>query len=418
MRRLVDNPVRRYAWGSVEAIPRLLHVEPDGSPQAELWLGAHERGASRLLGPDGSTCLLDAVRSDPESHLGPGWSPAGRMPFLAKVIAIARPLSLQVHPDAVLAARWYAEEEARGIGRAERHRSCPDDVAKVEMVWALSEFRALCGFRPVEESVRWLEALDVAVLKPTAEALREGGTEALRTEVPRLLGPEAPTEAVSAIRARAEVLEHDPRWERSARVAVDLATRYPDDPAVALALLLRPLTLAPGEAMFVRAGQPHTYLAGTAFEVQANSDNVLRAGLTDKHVDPGLLVQALDTSGRGVAGIAGARVGDEEVFAPETDRFALAVLRRSGGAVPLPQLSGPQLFLCVDGDFTLTDAAERLRLVGGQAAYVPAVSAPLQVRGSGTLLRVTTGRAAPPAGAANARTAPRDRDRPRREPTP
>lgn len=418
MRRLVDNPIRRYAWGSVEAIPRLLGVDADGSPQAELWLGAHERGASHLAGPDGVACLLDVVRADPAAHLGPDWSRGGRMPFLAKVIATARPLSLQVHPDAALAARWYAQEEDRGIGRAERHRTCPDDVEKVEMVWALSEFRALCGFRPTAEAVDWLGALGLTALKPTAEALRAGGREALRAEVPRLLGLDAPTEAVAALRSRAEVLEHDPRWAVSARVAVDLAARYPGDPAVALALLLRPVTLAPGQAMFVRAGQPHSYLSGTAFEVQANSDNVLRAGLTDKHVDPDLLVQALDTSGRGVAAIAGARQGDEEVFAPDTDRFALAVLRRSEGAEPLPQLAGPQVFFCADGDFVLADGADRLRLVGGQAAYVPAVTAPLRARGKGTLLRVTTGRAVSGSGAANVRTESGDRDRSRRESTP
>jgi mannose-6-phosphate isomerase len=398
MRRLVDNPVRHYDWGSVDAIPRLLGTAPDGRPQAELWLGAHERAASRLQGSQdsqgsrGSVSLLDVVRADPPGQLGPAWAAGGRMPFLAKVIATAAPLSLQVHPDAEHAQRWYAEEEARGIGHAMEHRSCPDDVAKVEVVWALSEFRALCGFRPCDETVAWLAALDVTALKPTAEALRSRGPDALRAEVARLLRVEAPGEVVAAIRARSGVLVHDPRWGLSAQVAVELADRYPEDPAVGIALLMQPVVLAPGQAMFVRAGQPHSYLSGTAFELQANSDNVLRAGLTGKHVDVDLLLEALATDAGGVAAIAGVHEGDEEVFAPGTDRFALGVLREPTGNDPLPAVPGPQVFFCVDGEFRLGDTDGRLALVAGQAAYVPARSAAVRVRGAGTLLRVTTGR--------------------------
>jgi len=410
MRRLVDNPVQRYAWGSVEAIPRLLGAEPDGKPQAELWLGAHERAASRLLGPDGSASLLDVVRADPRAQLGEEWAAEGRMPFLAKVIATAAPLSLQVHPDAERARRWFAHEEALGIGRDMDKRCCPDQVAKVEMVWALSEFRALCGFRDTEETVRWLEVLDVPAFEPTAEALRRDGPEALRAEVARLLRIDAPHDVVAAVRARAGLLQHDRRWSPSARVATELATRYPDDPAVPMALLLRPLVLAPGEAMFVRTGQPHSYLSGAAFEVQANSDNILRAGLTGKHVDVDLLLEALVTSGEGVAAIAGVTRGDEEVFAPDTRRFALGIVRTASGREPLEDVPGPQMFLCVDGAFGLDDGTDVLDLRAGDAAYAPADAAAVRVRGDGTLLRVTTGRSgAPvPVGAENGNTQSRE----------
>jgi mannose-6-phosphate isomerase len=393
MRRLVDNPVQRYAWGSLDAIPRLLGVEPDGRPQAELWLGAHERAASRLSGPDGPVSLLDVVRADPDAELGAEWAAEGRMPFLAKVVATAAPLSLQVHPDAERARRWFAHEEALGLGRDVDKRCCPDEVAKVEMVWALSEFRALCGFRAVGQSVRWLETLDVTALGPTAEALRRDGPDALRAEVARLLRIEAPHEVVTAVRARAAMLQHDRRWTTSARVATDLATRFPDDPAVLMALLLRPLVLAPGEAMFVRTGQPHCYLSGAAFEVQANSDNIVRAGLTSKHVDVDLLLEALATSGDGVAAIAGVTRGEEEVFAPDTRRFALGVVHDADGREPLQHVPGPQVFLCVDGGFGLDDGTAALTLHAGEAAFVPAGSARVRVSGGGTLLRVTTGRA-------------------------
>jgi mannose-6-phosphate isomerase len=402
------NPVQRYAWGSVEAIPRLLGVPPDGEPQAELWLGAHERAASRVQMPgvgEEPVSLLDVVARDPLGELGESWSGDGRMPFLAKVIATGTPLSLQVHPDAEKATRWYAEEERRGLDPHLDTRTCPDDVAKAEMVLALTEFRALCGFRHCAEAVDWLEALDVAALKPTAESLRRHGREALRDEVARLLRLDSPADAVAALRARAEVLESDPRWGRSAQVVQELAALYPSDPAVAMALLLEPFALQPGEAMFVRPGQPHCYLSGTAFEVQANSDNVLRAGLTSKHVDVDLLLEALDTtdstgagSDAGVAAIAGVQVGDEQVFAPDTSRFALSVLRSADGVHPLPVVPGPQVLLCLDGEFTAADAHRPdagggVVLCRGESAYTPASAGPLRVRGSGRLLRVTTGRA-------------------------
>jgi mannose-6-phosphate isomerase len=393
MMRLVDNPVRHYAWGSVEAIPRLLGVEPDGRPQAELWLGAHERAGSRVLGPDGRTGLLDLVRDDPQAQLGTDWAHARRMPFLAKVIAVARPLSLQVHPDARLAARWCAHEEERGLAPTDPRRTCPDDVAKVEMVWALSEFRALCGFRALDEAVAWTDVLDVPALASTAGALRADGEPALRAVVQRLLALPDPPGTVARIAAAAATLRHDPRWAESAQAAADLAARYPDDPAVALALLLRPVRLAPGEAMFVAAGQPHCYLSGTAFEVQANSDNVVRGGLTDKHVEVDRLLEALDT-GEGVWEVTGVRHGPEEVFAPATGRFALGVVRRAEPGVRLAPVAGPQVLLCVDGEFRVaTGDEDALVLVAGESAWVPAGSGFLRAAGGGTLLRVTTGRA-------------------------
>jgi mannose-6-phosphate isomerase len=400
MTRRLRNPVRRYAWGSTQAIPRLLGVPPDGQPQAELWLGAHERAASRVAahgadvgaGDDETESLLDVVRRDPHSELGDAWAAGARMPFLAKVVAVAEPLSLQVHPNAERAAEGFAEEEARGVRRDAPRRSFPDDVAKVEMAWALSPFRALCGFRACDQAVAWLQALDVGVLKPTAEALRDHGRAALGPEVSRLLRLTSATETVAEVRARARVLHDDPRWRESAAVAADLAARYPHDPAVCLALLLEPWVLAPGEALVVRPGQPHCYLSGTAFEVQANSDNVLRAGLTGKHVDVDLLLQALDTGADHTgAAITAVRAGAEHVLAPDTDRFALSVLHDTDGAA-LPAVPGPQVFWCVDGPFWLADGTRETRLGDGESVYVSAIDGPPRVRGTGTLLRVTTGR--------------------------
>lgn len=390
--KLLDNPVRRCAWGSADAIPRLLGTAADGEPQAELWLGAHERLSSSVRTGDRSVPLGEMVASDPAGCLGAGWAALGRMPFLAKVIAVAQPLSLQVHPGATIAERGYQSENRAGLGRDHPRRNFPDPLAKTEMVFALEPFAVLCGFRPLADMSAWLDALAVPALKPTAEAVRLHGRAALADVTVRLLACPAAAELLADVSARCTSLAADPHWSVSAQVAGDLARRYPDDPAVALALLLEPRVLAPGEAMLVQVGQPHTYLRGTAVEVQANSDNVLRAGLTEKHVDVTALAEALDTGLDPASTVVASRRGCEQVFAPPTPLFALALIEQAAGD-DLPVVPGPQIFCCTDGSFDLADASGGLRLRRGQAAFAAAGDAHVRVRGSGQLLRVSTGRA-------------------------
>jgi len=386
MRRL-DNPVRRYAWGSVDAIPRLLGTEHDGEPQAELWMGAHERASSRVT--DGS--LWDVIAADPVGSLGPRWANGGRLPFLAKIVAVAAPLSLQVHPRAALAREWHAAEAAAGVGPDSDLRCCPDAVEKVEMVYAVSDFELLCGFRPLEELLAWLQRVDLAALRPTATALRSGGQAALPSECERLMTRVDPVEVTSDLLDREQILAGDPVWAASARPLLDLARRYPDDPAVCLALLLQPLRLAPAEVVLISPGQPHTYLAGTAFEVQTNSDNVIRAGLTGKHVDVPLLLRALDTTARGLARVPAHHVGAETVFTADTDGFTLSVVEEGEGR--LRTVCGPQVFCCLDGVFELDDADGTITLRQGQSAFAPADAGDVTVSGRGTLVRVAPGRA-------------------------
>ncbi len=385
----LTSTVRTYPWGSHTVIPELLgQPSPAVEPQAELWMGAHPDAPSRL--PDGRS-LDQAISADPALMLGDQvvqrFGP--RLPFLMKVLAADRPLSLQAHPTTEQAEAGFAAEEAAGIPRDDPARTFKDRFHKPEILCALTPVEALCGFRPVEESLHCLAKLQLPELKPTIAALARGG---LRTAVPQLLALSSKRRAslVAAVADKAGrfVAAHDPEFINTYRWATTLAESYPGDPGVVISLMCNHLRLAPGEAVFLPAGNLHAYLCGAGVEVMASSDNVLRGGLTSKHVDLAALIEVLDfTDGKvpvlhPVLGPGGLR------YPVPIDDFDLT--RCQLGVAPgVLTTSGPQLLLCTEGTATLSSPDGEQVLVQGQSAFVPA-GAPLSVRGPAILYRVTT----------------------------
>lgn len=238
--RIIQGVPQHYAWGDTTAIPSILGVPSDGTPWAEWWLGTHPDGASTLA--DGNP-LADA---------------SGDLPYLLKLLAAARPLSLQTHPNAEQAIAGYERGDYR------------DSNAKPELLCALTPFDGLCGFRPVAATESMLRELNLDAL---ATALHDG----LQSTVSALYRDEIDWHAVI----------DECRRHRSpeAELVTQLAEQYPNDPAVAVTLLLNRVHLRPGEALFLDAGNLHAYLSGVGVEVMGASDNVVRGGLTDKPVD-------------------------------------------------------------------------------------------------------------------------------------
>jgi mannose-6-phosphate isomerase len=386
---LLTNTVRHYPWGSRTVIPELLgQTSPADEPCAELWMGAHPDEPSVLS--DG-TPLDEAIERHPEVLLGPSVRArfGARLPFLMKVLAAEQPLSLQAHPTMEQAQAGFAAEEAAGVPRDDATRTFKDPFHKPELLLALTTFEALCGFRPVEESLHCLAKLQVSELKPTIAALARGG---LRAAVPQLLGlSEAARSAlVSAVAeaAGAFVAAHDPEFINTYRWAASLARSYPGDPGVVMSLMCNHLKLEPGEAVFLPAGNLHAYLSGAGVEVMASSDNVLRGGLTGKHVDLAALIEVLDfTDGRvpvihPVLGPGGLRY---PVPVEEFDLTRCQLDVQSGSLTT----RGPQLFLCTEGRAVLASVDGELVLEKGDSAFVPA-GAPLTARGPAVLYRATT----------------------------
>jgi mannose-6-phosphate isomerase len=400
MNRLL-NTVRPYAWGSTTAIPELLGTAPTGEPQAELWMGAHPGAPSRIDRGQGLIALDTVIDADPAGELGEStvkrFGP--RLPFLFKVLAAGAPLSLQVHPDLAQAKAGYADEEARGIPLDAPHRNYKDANHKPEMIVALTPFDGLCGFRRPTEAADLIDALDVPALTPYVDILRAHPEDkALREVLAAVLGaePDAMADTVRAATEAAARLAAVPGTAHAAAygACAKAAHSFPGDRGIIASMLLNQVRLQPGEALYLGAGVPHAYLDGLGVEIMANSDNVLRCGLTPKHIDvPELLrVVRFEAGDPGVLRPEAAADG-EELYAAPIDEFRLSRYLLAPGADPHTLGPGtPQILLCTSGEAQLRsgsgDTATDLTLVRGESAYVPAGEC-AELTGQGTVFRAT-----------------------------
>ncbi|MGH3310656.1 MAG: mannose-6-phosphate isomerase, class I [Streptomyces sp.] len=399
----LTNTVRPYAWGSTTTLPDFLGTPPTGEPQAELWMGAHPGAPSRLDRGHGAQALSDVIAADPEGELGPAAVHAfgPRLPFLLKLLAAAAPLSLQVHPDLAQARQGFAEEEARGVPLDAADRNYKDANHKPELICALTPFDGLCGFRRAAEAADLLSMLDVDGLKPYVDvlratpesaALREVLTALLTADRDEIAGTVA--EAAEAARRLADGAGNAGPYARSYAVYASLAPHYPGDPGVIAAMLLNYVRLRPGEALYLGAGVPHAYLDGLGVEIMANSDNVLRCGLTPKHVDVSELLRVVkfEPSDPGVLRPE-AGPGGEERYEVPIDEFRLSRHVLAPGAATRPlDARTPQVLLCTDGHVVLRGldpgGPGELTLERGQSAFVRA-GEQVGASGDGTIFRAT-----------------------------
>ncbi len=344
-------------------------------------MGTHVLGASKVDTGEGTVDLR---------------SVAGDLPFMVKILAASRPLSIQVHPSAQLARAGFAIEEEAGVPVDAPHRVYKDANHKPEMVYALTAFDTLIGFRPTAEILRILGALD----SPLAQSLAEGldarpGFSGIVRMVETVLGEKPDVAEIERIVKSCRDLTADGIDIRRAYLtATEIAHHHPGDVGVVISLLLNRVTLQPGEAAFLGAGVIHAHLKGMCLEVMASSDNVLRAGLTTKHLDPVGLVQCLD---RGMSRFA--RVTPEQhgfstdVFSPAVEEFALSVTQCSraepdGAALPA---STQRIIVCTGGEVELVNGhGERVALGRGDAVYADASDGPLRAIGTGELAQAYT----------------------------
>lgn len=392
---LLEAAVRSYAWGSRTAIAQLRgDTEPTPHPEAELWLGAHPGGPAMLSGcataDTGRRSLLEVIEADPVGQLGrevlAQFGP--RLPFLLKLLAAEEPLSLQAHPSKGQAEEGFDREERLGLAIDSPVRNYRDRNHKPEVVVAIGTFEALAGFREASKTVELLTAVDVPGLAPHIALLSgqpdEDGLRALFTTwitMPQNAVDELlPTVIEGCVRY---LTEHGGAGRFSAvmRTVLEISDTYPGDVGVLSSMLLNRVTLQDGEALFLPAGNLHAYLHGVAVEVMANSDNVLRGGLTPKHVDVPELLRVLDFHSVDAQPMldtdvpGGEHLPGEYEYPARTSDFRLSRVMLGEEPITLagretPTGRGPEVLLCVEGVVELACGQQRVRLSGTQSVWI------------------------------------------------
>jgi mannose-6-phosphate isomerase len=395
---LLEPVIQPYAWGSTTAIAQMQgRPTPSAGPEAELWFGAHPSAPSGLRRDEQRTTLDAVIAADPARELGPACADrfGSRLPFLLKILAAEQALSIQVHPDAAQARAGFRAESERHVPLDDPARNYVDDWPKPEVLCALTRFEALAGFRSPGEAASRLDALALPGLAPLVNRLRASSDlNTMRDALDTLLNWPRDTRGEllgDAIAACNRLAAADPAFAAAARTAME----HPDDLGALASLLLRHLVLEPGEALFMPAGGIHAYLHGVGVELLANSDNVLRAGLTPKHIDRQELLRIVDPAVH-VPQLRAEPAGPGvTIYRARVPEFQLFRLDLNGDAVTLPG-TGPRLVLCVDGEAALHSAASApVKLSRAAGCFVPASDGEVSVTGQAALFAACVGMAAP-----------------------
>ena len=379
----VDNTPRDYAWGSLTDIAELRGLAPTGSPQAELWLGTHPGSPTQIVNPAeaaGASTISELLSSRGEEPL----------PYLLKVLAAAHPLSIQAHPSPEQAREGYARENAAGIALDAPHRNYRDDAHKPELIYALSDtFEALCGFREIDLTIAELETLAAAnaqACSPTSALaeftaqLVDRGDGAIRWALDWALTGDNAAALVAEISVAGKLVKDS--------LLTELAQDYPGDPGIVVALLLNRVTLTRGQALYLPAGNMHAYIRGLGIELMAASDNVLRGGLTSKHVDVPELLSVVSDLVVPVPMLTPTHVGAGiELFTPDVPDFVLAHVLVTPGMSSSEQISLTRhaIVTCTAGNVTLTGLESSIELAQGQNAFISAEEGHISFSGEGEL---------------------------------
>lgn len=373
--------LRSYAWGSRTALAQLCGREvPSAHPEAELWFGAHPADPARVRVNGHLESLLELVAADPQRELG-AVAPefGGRLPFLLKILAAEEPLSLQAHPSADQARAGFARENKRQVPLDSPMRNYRDDSHKPELVVALNRFEALAGFRDPLRTVALLHALAVPELESYAELLAaQPDSSGLRTLFTTWIT--LPQAALTTLLPKVldgcmrYLSDHHSEFLPEVRTTLELAEAYPGDAGVLAALLLNRITLEPGQGLFLAAGNLHAYLNGMGVEIMANSDNVLRGGLTPKHVDVPELLRVLDFEPLRLPVVTPEPAGEHSFrYCTPAPEFALRRFELEAGAEPLPiPRTGPGIVLCTAGTVRLLQGRDELLIKPGGAGWISA----------------------------------------------
>ncbi len=385
----MDNKIQNYAWGSVTAIPRLLGIaNRENLPMAELWMGDHHRAPSSLFTAEGKKPLPEVIGEMPDRILGRETAEkyGADLPFLFKVLAAGKPLSIQSHPNRKQAESGFDSEDKRKVPMDAPFRNYKDRNHKPEVICALSPFTALRGFRPIEEILSGFTGIDSAPIKAVLNEFSENrSAEGLRVFFSYLMNlPYKEKEilirdAVDFCKGGSTETEE---W------IIRLNNEYPGDIGALAPLFLNLVFLGPGDAMYLGAGELHAYLDGLGIELMANSDNVLRGGLTVKHVDVEELLKTL-TFGYGKAEFIRPVIKNslEIQYPAPAEEFRLSrITVPQGGEYERVRGNSVEIYICVEGEAEFT-GGEKLKIRKGESCLISASLTEYSIRGKSVLYR-------------------------------
>jgi mannose-6-phosphate isomerase len=391
---ILNNTVQEYAWGSYTAIPKLLgNDSPTNTPQAELWMGAHPKAPSKVKLNGEWMSLMKLIEKNPKDILGKVVAEKynNRLPYLFKVLAAAKPLSIQAHPSQAQAKEGFIRENSLGITFDANNRNYKDDNHKPECICALTFFWALNGFRKISGILALLEKICPQGLKSDLNNLRvEPNSLGLKKffQAIMTMGRAQQNQIIADAIINAQKFTEE---DQAYKWMIDLHNEYPADIGVFSPILLNLICLKPGQAMFLPAGELHAYLDGVGIELMANSDNVLRGGLTPKHVDVPELLNVLNFEERELDILSPIVSNEcERIYSSCAEEFVLSVITLKRDLTCYsPTNRSVEILLCTDGEAIITDLGnnDKLAFDRGKSIIIPSAVKKYCIEGNATLYK-------------------------------
>ncbi|WP_413699503.1 mannose-6-phosphate isomerase, class I [Psychromonas sp. KJ10-10] len=387
----LDNVIQDYPWGSKTALLELFGIaNPNDQFQAEIWMGAHPNGCSKVA--NSGELLSDVINNDPSAVLGQYTHQRfGNLPYLFKVLSAQKPLSIQVHPRLSRAQEGFARENALGIPVTASNRNYRDANHKPELVYALTFYKAMNGFRPIEEVISLFKQANINTLTdelselikvPNADSL-----EAFFTAVMNLDG-QRKQKALDELQISCQSRVKTALAREAFALSCEFRNEYADDIGLFAPLMLNVVELAPGEAMFLHAETPHAYIKGTGLEIMGNSDNVLRAGLTPKYIDVAELIAntRFDSIQPEDIKLAPVSMGNKLGYPIPVDDFAFEIITSNENKKQQFVRSAEILF-CIEGEASISSNNETIVLKPGESLFVANNAISFEYQGDALLAR-------------------------------
>ncbi|MEZ8303743.1 mannose-6-phosphate isomerase, class I [Vibrio splendidus] len=387
----LDNVIQHYPWGSKQSISELFDIQnPNAEPQAEIWMGAHPRGCSRVA--DTGQLLSEVLSQDSKGMFGEYTEARfGELPYLFKVLAAETPLSIQVHPSKKKAQLGFERENKLGISLDASNRNYKDPNHKPELVYALTFYKAMNGFRPIQQIIELFKEAEISALDIEISALainpNSEGLKVFFTSVMTLEG-ERKKLALEQLYSAYERRPKTAMGREALQYSKGFEQHYVDDIGLFSPLMLNTIELAPGEAMFLHAETPHAYIEGTGLEIMANSDNVLRAGLTPKFIDVPELIDNTCFETTDIEGIKLKPIEKEDKlsFPIPVDDFGFDILSVSE-EISQQYLRSAEILFCIGGEVTISTKEHKLMLSSGESVLISNDAGMYEYQGQGILAR-------------------------------